>query len=732
MNIPLMIAPSQLKTNYIQMKKELLVTVFSLLLVFEISCSQSQKTNKQSKKTTKQAEMKEQPYTNELIHESSPYLLQHSHNPVNWYPWGDKALKKAKAENKMIIISVGYAACHWCHVMERETYEDTTVARIMNEHFISIKVDREERPDVDQVYMNAAQLITGRGGWPLNALAMPDGKPFYAGTYFPKEEWIKMLKFYIDVYQKNRAALTAQAANVTQGIHDIDNIPFNKAPASFTLSDLHANYNNLKSNLDYTKGGEKRAPKFPMPAVWEYLLYYHHLSNNKDALRAVTTTLNNMAFGGIYDHIGGGFARYSTDANWNVPHFEKMLYDNAQLVSLYSHGYQVTKDPLYKKIVYETLDFIQREMTSREGSFYSSLDADSEGEEGKYYVWTKEEIEKILGKEASVFNEYFNVTASGNWEDGKNILFRNATDEAIAAKHGITQEQLKRKVGAAKAKLLSIRHKRVRPGLDDKVLTAWNALMLKGYVQAYRTFGEDRFLRAALKNADFLWDKAIRKDNSVSRNYKNGKSSIEGFLDDYAFIISAYIELYQATFDEKWLYKAKELAAYTQTHFFDNKSGMFYYTHKQHSNLIARKMEIADNVIPSSNSEMARNLFYLGHFFSNETQIKTARQMLLNVQKGVHENIYFYPNWGMLEAGFVSGLNEVAIVGKDDQTKRQMIDQYYFPNVILLGSKGKASLDLLEDKLVEGQTTIYVCRDKVCKRPVTEVKDALLQIRKLK
>jgi len=382
--------------------------------------------------------------------------------------------------------------------------------------------------------------------------------------------------------------------------------------------------------------------------------------------------------------------------------------------------------------VYETLDFIEREMTSPEGAFYSSLDADSEGEEGKFYVWTKTEIEKALGKEAGLFNDYYNVTAGGNWERGKNILFRNTSDEAVAAKYKVTKEQLIQKIEADKATLLRVRSNRVRPGLDDKRLTAWNALMLKGYVAAYRTFGEEKFLKAALKNAAFLSDKAISVNNEITRNYKNGKSSIAGFLDDYAFTIAAFIELYQATFDEKWLYKAKELAAYTQLHFFDDTSGMFYYRHNQHSNLIARKMEIADNVIPSSNSEMAKNLFYLGHFFSNEAQIKKAQQMLLNVQKDVRQNVYFYPNWGMLEAGFVSGLYEVAVMGQENQRKRQMIDEYYLPNILLTGSNGKSSLELLENKLVEGQTTIYVCQDKVCKRPVTEVKDAVMQIRTVK
>ena len=705
------------------MKNRLPIIILSLLLLSAASCGQNQ---------NKQTEMETHSYTNELIHESSPYLLQHAHNPVNWYPWGDKALKKAKDENKMIIISIGYAACHWCHVMEKETYEDTAVARIMNEHFICIKVDREERPDVDQVYMNAAQLISGSGGWPLNALAIPDGKPFYAGTYFPKKDWIQMLEYFIDLYQKKPATLSGQAAKVTEGIHAVENVPFNKATVTFTIKDLDVNFKNMQPNLDYEKGGEKRAPKFPMPAVWEYLLYYYYLSNNDDALRAVTATLNNMAMGGIYDHVGGGFARYSTDAVWHVPHFEKMLYDNAQLVSLYAHAFQKTKNPLYKKIVYETLDFIEREMTSAEGGFYSSLDADSEGEEGKFYAWTKDEIEKSLGDNAALFISYYNISAAGNWEHHKNILFRSISDEAIAAKFNITQQQLKEKIAADKSILLTVRNKRVHPNLDDKILTAWNALMLTGYTDAYKAFGEKKFLDAGIKNANFLWSKAINSSDEIRRNYKNGKSSIEGFLDDYAFTISAFINLYQATFDEKWLYKANDIAAYTQTHFYDSASGMFYYTHNQHSNLIARKMEIADNVIPSSNSEMAKNLFYLGHFFSNDAEIKTATQMLLNVQKNLQQQIYFYPNWGILEAGVVSGLYEVAIVGKDVDSKREMIGNYYLPNVLLTGTKEKSSLELLENKFVEGQTTIYVCQDKVCKRPVTEVKDAVQQIKTLK
>ncbi|MBL4861764.1 MAG: thioredoxin domain-containing protein [Crocinitomicaceae bacterium] len=692
------------------------------LFILHTSCGQEHE-------KTKTDDKGEHAYTNELIHESSPYLLQHAHNPVNWYPWGDKALKKAKDENKLLIISVGYSACHWCHVMEHESFEDTTVARIMNENFVCIRVDREERPDVDQVYMNAAQLITGRGGWPLNVLALPDGKPFYAGTYFPKDGWIEVLTYFTKMREKDPEAIQTQADKITQGIHSVENVLFKDEEGSFSIHELNLGFENWKQNIDYKKGGGHKAPKFPMPSMWEYLLHYGHISKNNEALRGVTATLDNMAFGGIYDHVGGGFARYSTDVDWHVPHFEKMLYDNAQLVSLYTHAWQQTKDPLYKQVVYETLDFIEREMTSKEGGFYSSLDADSEGEEGKFYVWTKKEIDKVLGENAALFNAYYNVTEFGNWEHGKNILNRKDSHKKIARKYEITVEELQKRLDEAKKSLLKERAKRVRPGLDDKILTSWNALMLKGYSDAYRAFGEERFLKAALKNAEFLVKNAVGKDGAITRNYKDGKSSINGFLDDYAFVISAFIELYEASFDEKWLNKANDLSEYTLAHFYDSTSGMFFYTHADHSNLIARKMEVSDNVIPASNSEMAKNLYFLGHYFNSEAYRNTARQMLINVQADVHKNIYYYSNWAVLEAHFVQQPFEVAIVGKDCIAIRHQLDQHYLPKVLFLGGKTEGTLELLEYKLTKGETIIYVCQNKACQLPVTKVVDALEQLK---
>lgn len=669
-------------------------------------------------------------YTNELVHESSPYLLQHAHNPVSWYPWGDKALQKAKAENKMLIISIGYAACHWCHVMEHESFEDEEVATIMNQHFICIKVDREERPDVDQVYMNAVQLITGRGGWPLNAIALADGRPFYAGTYFPKDKWLNMLAYFVDMQHNKPGDLEKSAAQVTQGIHVTERVTFKETEKDFSIADLDTQFETWKPNIDLIRGGENRAPKFPMPSAWAYLLQYHYLSNNQEALKALKVTLDNMVWGGIYDHLQGGFARYSTDANWHVPHFEKMLYDNAQLVTLYAQAFQATKDPLYKKAVYETLDFVEQELTSPGGAFYASLDADSEGVEGKFYVWTKEEITHVLAEDATVFSAYYNITGEGNWEDGNSILLRNETDEIVADRFKITVDELKRKIDDSKIKLMKIRSARVKPGLDDKVLSSWNALMITGYSKAYRVFREERFLASAITNAKFLLQNAIAPDGEMTRNYKNGKASINALLDDYAFTITAFIELYQATFDEQWLAEADKLTVYALEHFFDPESQMFFYTHNQYAGLIARKMELSDNVIPSSNSEMAKNLFLLGHFLNKDDYISKAKQMLINVEADVQRNIYFYANWGMVQALFTSPLYEVAIMGNDFAEKRKQFDEHYLPNVILLGGNGETKLALLENKLQEGRTMIYVCRDKSCELPVVEVGKALEQIGK--
>lgn len=670
-------------------------------------------------------------HTNKLINESSPYLLQHAHNPVNWYPWGKEALDKAKKENKLIIISVGYAACHWCHVMEHESFEDSIVAEIMNKHFVAIKVDREERPDVDDVYMSACHLSSGGScGWPLNTLALPDGRPFWAGTYFPKDNWKSILDYFIKMRADNPQNLEDAATKITEGIQSREMVPLADTEAKFSRSEFEGVFDMFVQSIDFKLGGKKeRTNKFPMPNNYQFLLQYYEMTEDKKALDATTVTLDNMAMGGIYDHVGGGFARYATDKHWKVPHFEKMLYDNAQLVSLYSSAYQLTRDPMYKQVVYETLEFVNREMTSKEGGFYSSLDADSEGEEGKFYVWTQEELDTVIKnpEEAKIFYDYYTVKKGGNWEGKKNILHRKKTSAELAKKYKISEEELHELIERCKQKVYAARTFRVRPGLDDKVLTSWNALMMKGYIDAYRVFDEPKFLSAALRNADFLLKKGFKKGYQLNRNYKDGKSSINGFLDDYALVIDAFLALYQATFDEDWLYKAKGLADYADKHFTESESQMYYYTSKLDDPLIARKMEVSDNVIPASNSVMAKNLLLLSIYFDDKDYEERSSTMMNNMLGNIkyHPEPSFFSNWCSVYALYVKRPYEVAIVGLNYQDLRKELDQRFLPYVVLLGGKDEGSLSLLEGKFVEGETMIYVCRNRICKLPTVKIPEAI-------
>ena len=668
---------------------------------------------------------------NSLINETSPYLLQHANNPVNWFAWNEKTLAKAGEENKMLLISIGYAACHWCHVMEHESFENEEVAKVMNENFICIKVDREERPDVDQVYMNAAYLINGNGGWPLNALAMPDGKPFFAGTYFPKENWIKLLEYFAGIYKNEPDKLKEQAENLSKGIREIEHIPMNMNSVSFSKNDLDKMFFLFQKRIDFEYGGTKGGMKFAMPSIWEFLLQYHYFSKNNQALNAVYITLNYMANAGIYDQIGGGFSRYATDAKWHVPHFEKMLYDNAQLVSLYSHAFQVTQNPLYQKVVYETLRFINRELTSPEGGFYSSLDADSEGEEGKYYVWSEKEINEILKDDGAFYSDYYGITKDGNWEENKNIPDINLSKKDFAHNGALwaVNEEITQKLISLNQKLFEEREKRIRPAMDDKILTSWNALMAKGLIDAYRTFGADDFLNSAKENIDFLLKNICTENNSLFRNYKNSKATIHAFLDDYAFFITALIEYYQVSFDEFYLQKACAITEYVVTHFFDSDSGMFLYTDVQYSNLIARKMEVTDNVIPSSNSEMAKNLFLLSQYFDNKEFEKKSVQLIKNVSEDVIKNLGYYSNWAQAMLLQVYPPIEIAIVGKDFHEKLMQVQRKFLPNTIYSGGEKGGTLSLLENKLIEGKTMIYVCKNKSCLLPVENVTDALNQIK---
>lgn len=667
-------------------------------------------------------------HTNNLINETSPYLLQHAHNPVNWYPWGDEALAKAKTENKLLLISIGYSACHWCHVMEYESFENEEVAKIMNDNFICIKVDREERPDIDQIYMNAVQLMTGRGGWPLNCFALPTGEPFYGGTYFQKDQWIELLNSINKEYKTDPNNVNEYAQKLTEGIKTSEMLPMVKNKTPFTMDVLSTGMEKIKNQFDYLEGGGNRAPKFPMPNNYEFLLQYYYHTKDKALLNIVELTLDKMAYGGIYDQIGGGFSRYSTDKFWKTPHFEKMLYDNGQLVSLYSQAYQLTKKPLYKHVVYQTLEYTAREMTAKNGAFYSSLDADSEGEEGKFYVWNKEELETILKEDFEFIKEYYNINSIGKWE-GHYILLRKKDNAKIAKQFKISETEVATKINNINAVLLKERAKRIRPGLDDKTLTSWNALMLKGYVDAYNVFGEERFLKAAIKNANFIVDSQIRKDGGVNHNYKNGVSNLDGYLEDYSFTSEAFIALYQATFDEKWLKEAKQLTDYAIEHFYDANTGFFFFTSNNAKGLIARKMELTDNVVPASNSSMAKTLFLLGELYYNKNYTDKSKQMLKNVEAKISEYISGYSNWGILMLNNVKPFYEVAISGKKAHQKRIELNASYIPNKLVIGSIKSSNLPLLEMKEVNGKTMIYVCYNKACQAPVENMSEALLQIK---
>jgi len=669
----------------------------------------------------------EHKFTNKLINESSPYLLQHAHNPVDWHPWDEEALSKAKDENKLLVISIGYAACHWCHVMEHESFEDTTVANLMNEFYVSIKVDREERPDVDQVYMDAAYIITGRGGWPLNIIALPDGKPVYAGTYFRKDDWLKVLDYFKDLYIKDPGMFEQEASKLTEAIKSICIPGINNEDTLYTKDELNSVFNGVMSNIDHDEGGTNGAPKFPMPDIYKSLLTFYFHTNNNEALNAVTITLNKMALGGIYDQLGGGFARYSTDDKWIVPHFEKMLYDNGQLVSLYSLAYKVTGNKLYKKVVYETIDFVERELTDNSGGFYSSLDADSEGEEGKFYVWKKEEIDKLLGSDAELFCDYYSVEEGGNWEN-KNILFISEEKSDLLEKYGMEEKEFDNKIAGMKNILLKEREKRIRPGLDDKILTSWNALMICGYVDAYSAFGEKKFLDAALMNGNFILNNLMKENSRLDRNFKEGKSSINAFLDDYAYTIDAFIKLYEVTFDETWLNKAKSLTDYALQHFNDNESGFFFFTSDEDDPLIARKIDFSDNVTPSSNSSLASGLFQLSKYFYSEDYEATAKKLVLTMKESMIKSPAFHSNWLIQASNFIYPYFEVAIVGDDFELFRKEISQNYLPNISVLGSSKNASLELLNNKYVNGKTIIYVCENGACQLPVEKVAPAIEQI----
>ncbi|MBL8011825.1 MAG: thioredoxin domain-containing protein [Flavobacteriales bacterium] len=668
-------------------------------------------------------------HTNRLIHESSPYLLQHAHNPVDWYPWGQEAFDSARAQNKLVLISVGYSSCHWCHVMERESFENDSIAELMNERFICIKVDREERPDVDQVYMGAVQLMTGRGGWPLNCFALPDGRPVYGGTYFAPTQWRQLLQDLGTTWAQEPERVRSYADRLQQGIAELDLVVLNEDPAPFTRKELDRFVEVWEKQFDHEHGGTDRAPKFPMPNNHLFLLQQAWLTDDPALKAHVKLTLDRMARGGLFDQVGGGFARYSTDVLWKVPHFEKMLYDNAQLVSLYSQAWKAYGDPEHRRVVERTLAFLEREMRSSEGAFFSALDADSEGEEGRFYVWTEEELRTALGADHELAVKLYAVGGDGLWEHGRNILLRPVDDSTFAQRHGMDPAALRTRIDAINARLLEARARRERPGLDDKALVSWNALTVQAYADAYEALGTPAYLEQAKRTMALLLGQCRRPDGGLWHSYKNGKATINGYLEDYCFTIEALLALYGVTFDEAHVREAEKLAEYAIAHFHDSTSAMFHFTSDLDPPLVARRKEVNDNVIPASNSSMAKGLFLLGHLLDRPRYLALSEQMLQNVKGQMDSYPGGYSNWALLMQAHVFPFHEIAITGPEAGALRLGFGRHYVPNAVFLGTTGASALPLLEGKLLPGTSTIYVCQNKTCRMPVGTVEEALRQLR---
>ena len=591
-------------------------------------------------------------HTNALINESSLYLQQHAHNPVNWVAWSPAIFEQAKKEDKLVLISVGYSACHWCHVMEHECFEDEEVADLMNRHFICIKVDREERPDVDQVYMNAVQLMTQRGGWPLNCFTLPDGRPIYGGTYFPKEQWMHVLHSLQHTYQKEPERVIEYAMELTNGVRKSELIHEAAPLSEFPTDKLAELVRRWEPKMDHYEGGGTHAPKFPLPNNYEFLAHYAEQYQHENLRKHVSLTLHKMAFGGIYDQIGGGFSRYSVDMLWKIPHFEKMLYDNGQLLHVYALAYRYDPQPEYVRVLNGTLDWLEREMTSPEGGLFAAQDADSEGEEGRFYVWKLDEIKAALGNDAAWYLSLYNPTNKGYWEDEKWVLIRNESWETFLKNH---PERTKSDIERANETLFQERKRRIAPGTDTKCLTAWNALTINGLIESYRATQDASFLKMALQIGRWIVSYQLYDEAYLWHTRQNGRSFIAGFLDDYAFVISAFIQLYQVTADQQWLEHALKLEQTTATLFYDTQSGMYFFSAND-TELIARKMEINDNVLPATNSVMGHNLLTLFHLTDDFGMATKAKQLLQNIIDGMEMYGSGYSNWALLLLRFQTGI----------------------------------------------------------------------------
>ena len=661
---------------------------------------------------------------NELHLETSPYLLQHAQNPVYWKAWNEKVLTSAKEKNSLIVISIGYSACHWCHVMEHESFENEEVANVMNDSFINIKVDREERPDVDAVYMKAVQIMTNRGGWPLNVVALPDGRPVWGGTYFGKEEWISTLSQLKDLYEENPEKMIEYAEKLHEGIESLNTIEIKNLKSDFDYSLIENLVAKWSKSFDPDFGGMARAPKFMMPNNYQFLLRLGYQNKDQKLLDFVNLTLTKMAYGGIFDTVDGGFSRYSVDLKWHVPHFEKMLYDNGQLVSLYAQAYKLTKNPLYKNVIEKTLNFVSQSLTNSEHGFYSALDADSlnenqQLEEGAFYVWKKAELQTLLQDDFELFAKIFNINAFGFWENDNYVLIQNETLENLSEQNNITLKNLISKKENWEKILFFEREKRNKPRLDDKVLTSWNAIMTKGFTDAFKALQNEEYLQIALKNADFIVKNLWSENGNLFHNYKNGKATINGYLEDYCFVTEAFISIFDVTLDEKWLLYAKQLTDYCFEHFYDNQQQLFAFTSNVDKALISKHYEVEDNVIPASNSVMANNLFKLNLYFENDYYKQTLDKMIQNIIPTIDYPSAF-SNWLNVYLNEAEQNKELIISGENALEICNDLNRNYHPNILVIGASKPSELPVLKNKFIENETVFYLCQNKTCALPTTD------------
>jgi uncharacterized protein YyaL (SSP411 family) len=653
--------------------------------------------------------------TNALLHEKSPYLLQHAHNPVNWIPWSEEAMTSAQKEGKLMILSIGYSACHWCHVMERETFEDASAAALMNEYFVCVKIDREEHPDVDQVYMSAVQLMTGQGGWPLNVVCLADGRPIWGGTYFPRDQWVRSLQSIVNLWQDDLQKVETYAAQLTEGVRQAELVQ-TKETAAFSILQADALFESWKERLDNVEGGSRGAPKFPLPNNYAYLLHYASARNNTEALTHVSLTLQKMAQGGIYDQLGGGFARYSTDAQWKVPHFEKMLYDNAQLIALYADAWRVIKDPLFQQTVQQTVGWALEELSGQEGQFYSALDADTEGEEGKYYVWTIAELKALIPtRDWDLFSAYYALD-KGHWEGEKIVLLRNPHTPADPDKEALWRE-----------KLLPARNARTRPATDDKALCSWNALMITALVKAnHLAPRKNAYMERAEQCAGWLLHYQKDEKGKLKHAYKNKEAYVEGLLEDYAFSIEAFIHLYSSTGKTGYLEQAKQWVALVDESFLDTNT-MLYFSRSMHSpSLIAKSTELHDNVLPAPNSTMAKNLFLLSRIEGNNPYharaLKMLSQLILDRFLTYGES---YSNWAQLHLWCCMPFKEVAVLGEHAAEVSAELQKHYLPQSFVAFTREASAQALFQHRFSAHETLLYVCEDQQCQLPVKTIEDAL-------